>query len=334
MIDKPCCGRFDSWRAIRQGRAESRRVFGKLCRLFFGENRIHEEAATAMAIVVGFVSACLCALRIMCDGDQFAFFGAAHGFGQVTVGILKHALGGTYFQYRVTNIRCRHAFAHFHAQCFGKLPVAYHAGCAVMQREGYGQYHVARCREEVGRRRCRSAVHAGFERTHTVPEMQFLIGELFDLLVFAVPDFHAFDAGCDLLAVCADILHHRRADGAWNSGKSFHAFQAKSDAVVNEIIPIAAGFGVDMHDFFVVFGRRCLIKHTYGASRITDHDAIERRVGHEHVGSASDHAQRQAFDVGILDGFDNADTRSRFDKGCNWSAYGDSGEICEIGHGD
>ena len=28
------------------------------------------------------------------------------------------------------------------------------------------------------------------------------------------------------------------------------------------------------------------------------------------------------------------DTRSRFDKGCNWSAYGDSGEICEIGHGD
>ena len=28
-----------------------RNVFGKLCRLFFGENRIHEEAAAAVAIV-------------------------------------------------------------------------------------------------------------------------------------------------------------------------------------------------------------------------------------------------------------------------------------------
>ena len=164
--------------------------------------------------------------------------------------------------------------------------------------------------------------------------MQFLIGELFGLLVFAVPDFHAFDAGCDLLAVCANILHHRRADGARNAGKSFHAFQAKPDAVVDEIIPIASGFGVDVHDFFVVFGRRCLIKHTYGVSRITDHDAIERRVGHEHVGSASDHAQRQAFGIGIFNGFNNADTRGRFNKGCDWPAYGNSGEICEISHGD
>ena len=208
MIDKPCCGCFDARRAIRQGRVESWSVFGKLCRLFFGENRIHEEAATAMAIIVGFVIACLCTLRIMRDGDQFAFFGAAHGFGQVTVGILKHALGGTYVQYRVANIRCRHAFAHFHAQCLGELPVADHAGCAVMQSEGDGQHHVTRRREEVDCGRGRSAVHAGFERTHTVTEMQFLIGELFGLLVFAVPDFHAFDAGCDLLAVCANILHH------------------------------------------------------------------------------------------------------------------------------
>ena len=69
-----------------------------------------------------------------------------------------------------------------------------------------------------------------------------------------------------------------------------------------------------MHDFF------------------THHDTIERRVGHEHIGSAADHAQRQSFGVGILDGFDNADTRGRFDKGCDWSTYGDGREICEIGH--
>ena len=250
------------------------------------------------------------------------------------MGILKHALGGTYFQYRVANIRCRHTVADFHSQRFGELTVADHAGFAVMQRESNGQHHVARCREEVGCRCGRSTIHAGFERTHTIAEMQFLIGKLFGLLVFAVPDFYAFDAGCDLLAVCADILHHRRADGTRNAGKSFHAFQTKPDAVVDEIIPIAAGFGVDMHDFFVVFGRRCLIKHTYGVSRITDHDAIERRVGHEHVGSASDHAQRQAFGVGIFNGFDNADTRGRFNKGCDWPTYGNSGEICEISHGD
>ena len=91
--------------------------------------------------------------------------------------------------------------------------------------------------------------------------MQFLIGELFGLLVFAVPDFHAFDAGCDFLAVCADILHDRRADSAWNAGKSFHALQAEVDAVVDEIIPIATRFGVDMHDFFAVFDGSRLIKH-------------------------------------------------------------------------
>ena len=300
--------------------------------MFFGENRIHEEAAAAVAIVVGFIVACLRALCVMRDGDQFALFGASHGFGQISMGIFKHAFGGAYFQHGVANIRGRHTVAHFHAQCFGELAVANYAGFAVMQRESNGQHHVARCREEVGRRRCRSAVHARFERAHAIAEMKFLIGELLGLLVFAIPDLHAFDAGCDFLAVCADILHDRRADSAWNAGESFHALQAEVDAVVDEIIPIATRFGVDMHDCFAVFDGSRLIKHAYGVSRVTHHDTIERRVGHEHIGSAADHAQRQSFGVGILDGFDNADTRGRFDKGCDWSTYGDGREICEIGH--
>ena len=42
--------------------------------------------------------------------------------------------------------------------------------------------------------------------------------------------------------------------------KSFDAFQSKSDAVIDEIIPVAAGFGVHVDDTPIILDRRRLIQ--------------------------------------------------------------------------
>ena len=151
-------------------------------------------------------------------------------------------------------------------------------------------------------------------------------------MFLAIPHLHAFDAGSDLLAVRADILHHRRADGAGNAGKTFDALQAEADAMVDEIIPIATRFGVDAHDTPIILRRRRSIQHIDGASRVPDHHSVEWSVVHEHIGSAADHAQRLAFGICALDGFDDSVACGRLQENGYMPADTDGGEICKTCH--
>ena len=69
-----------------------------------------------------------------------------------------------------------------------------------------------------------------------------------------------------------------------------HALQAEVDAVVDEIIPIAAGFGVDVHDSLAVLDRRGLVGHGDLPAGVAHDDAIERPISDQQIGSAANHA--------------------------------------------
>ena len=332
MVDEPGRGSLDALPAARQCRVEARRVFGKRLGLLWRENRVHEEAAAAMAVEVRTVIAVLLGLRFKSDINQIRLLGALHGRRRIAMRVFQHAFSRTHLQHRVADVRGVHAIAHGDVQRLGELTVTDHARIAVPQRERDGQHHVSRRREKFRGRSRRSAVHAGFQRAHAVAEGELIVAQRLYRTFLAIPNLDAVDAGGDLLTVRADVLHDRRADGAGNAGQAFDAFQSKSDAVIDEIIPVAAGFGVHVDDTPIILDRSRLIQHADGTSRIADHHAFERHVGYEHVGSAADHAQWQSLGIGFLNGLDDADARGRFQESGDRTAHTDGGEICKTCH--
>ena len=221
----------------------------------------------------------------MRDGDQPGLLGTAHGFGKVAVGILQHALGGTHRKHGVADILGIHTITDLDAKRLGELTIADHSGIAMVQSEGDGKHHISGGREEFIGRRSRGRPH-----THAVAEAQIFGGEVAGAFLLAVPDLHAAHAGTDLLAIGSDILHHRCANGSGDSGQSLHAFQTEFDAEIHEIVPVAAGFGIDVYDSLAVLHRSGLVEHVDAAACVANDHTVERRVGHQHVGAAADYA--------------------------------------------
>ena len=226
MVDEPGRGSLDALPAARQCRVEARRVFGKRLGLLWRENRVHEEAAAAMAVEVRTVIAVLLGLRFKSDIDQIRLLGALHGRRRIAMRVFQHAFSRTHLQHRVADVRGVHAIAHGDVQRLGELTVTDHARIAVPQRERDRQHHVSRRREKFRGRSRRSAVHAGFQRAHAVAEGELIVAQRLYRTFLAVPNLDAVDAGGDLLTVRADVLHDRRADGAGNAGQAFNAFQS------------------------------------------------------------------------------------------------------------
>ena len=73
-------------------------------------------------------------------------------------------------------------------------------------------------------------------------------------------------------------------------GQTFHALQPELDGERDEIIPIAAGFGVDVHDSLAVLDRRGLVGHGDLPAGVAHDDAIERPISDQQIGSAANHA--------------------------------------------
>ena len=158
------------------------------------------------------------------------------------------------------------------------------------QRECHRQHHVSRRREELAGRHRRSLIHARLESAHTVSESHVGSRDVQRPLVPTVPRLHGFDRACDFLSVRADVLHHRGADCAGDAGQTFHALQPELDGERDEIIPIAAGFGVDVHDSLAVLDRRGLVGHGDLPAGVAHDDAIERPISDQQIGSAANHA--------------------------------------------
>ncbi len=287
-----------------------------------------------MTVVIRLGSADLRGLRLAGDGHESRLLGSAHDIRAVPPGVLQHAFGCTHLEHRVADMPNVHAVADLDTQGLGKLPVSDHAGFATSQCEGDGQDDIARRREVSGRRRRRRVVHARFQRAHTVSETQVARGQIPNGTLLAVPYADDIDAGADLLAVCADVLHHGRADGAGDARQSLDALQFQFDASIHEIVPVAPRFGGDEHDFLFVPIADVIgfTRHGHVSTRVAHHHALERRVGHQHVGSAANDAQRFAFRVGDFDRIDEVFLRSRFEERCDRSSHTDGGEICKTSH--
>ena len=157
--------------------------------------------------------------------------------------------------------------------------------------------------------------------------------QVLDGFVLTIPDFDGFDAASDILAVCADVLHHGRTNGAGNTRQPLNALKTQPHAVIDEIVPIAPGFGVYMHCAVVAFDWSGLVRNGDRTARVANHDAMERLIGYQHIGPTADDEQRQSLGIGLFHGLDDADTGGGLYETIDLAADGDGSDVCKRSHG-
>ena len=182
--------------------------------------------------------------------------------------------------------------------------------------EGHGQHNIARRRVILRVRDARSLVHAAFEQAEPVAELHV----------------NGFQRGGDLLAICADVLHHARANRARNAGKPLKTFKSPFHAELYEVVPVHAGLRVHMHGVVAAFNGGRFIWHDDVAACVTDHHTVEFVVRGEHVRTAADHAERNAFGVGVLHLLDQRHACGRFDETFDIATNIHGGEFSKTCH--
>ena len=98
----------------------------------------------------------------------------------------------------------------------------------------------------------------------------------------AIPDLDTVHELADLDAVCADVLHRRRADRARDRDEVFQAGESLRDGPVHEVVPVLAGFDAHARALGVAFEDRD------AARRDREHDAgpVARE---QHVAAFAEH---------------------------------------------
>ena len=231
-------------------------------------------------------------------------------------GVEDHALGPAQREHRVADLAQRRALAFADAELARELGVADRLGLlAGLEREAHAQDE--------------PAARVALEDARAVVKQARLDVERVDLPGRAVERSDAHEDVGDLLAVRADVLDRRRADGSGDARQRLDPGDAVRDAELHERVPVLAGGDVKPDP--AVAALRLL-----DAARQHAHDrAVESFVRHDDVAAARQHEHRLPGRVRLADERDELVLGRGLDEAPRRTAEAQGRQLAEgrrIGH--
>ena len=137
-----------------------------------------------------------------------------------------------------------------------------------------------------------AAGFVGVETAGAVAEVTGGIGELDEGVGSSIVGVDGGDGLRDLLAVGADVLDGRSADGAGDAGEALDAGETAVDGVLNEGVPGLAGAD----------GEEVVTEGSNAADLDVEDEAVEAGVTDEEIAAAAEDEEREGVLVGEGDG--------------------------------